>query len=165
MFGSLLVIGMALVLLPVTTTLALGEYPPTVHSPNKTARLHRWIFLAIKFALILPIVFCGVLDLAPIISSTGIQPHAMFVGYVLSFRWALIEQRRRCPVCLQLLTNPVRIGQLAHTLLDWYGTESMCPKGHGLLHVPESATISFNTQRWLYLDSSWRSLFSSGNAK
>ena len=155
--GSLLVVAIALVVLPATTNLALGDYPATGHSPTGTARLRRWVLLATKFALILPIVFCGTLDLASIISRTGIQPHAMLVGYVLAFRWALIDQRRRCPVCLRLLTNPVRIGQPSHTFLDWYGTEFICSRGHGLLHVPEIPMTSFSIQRWLYLDPSWRS--------
>jgi hypothetical protein len=108
----------------------------------------------------IPIVFCGTLDFAPIIASTGVEPYAMLVGYILAFRWMLIDQRRRCPVCLRVLTGPVRIGQPSHTVLDWYGTELMCAKGHGLLHVPDTPTCSFDTQRWLYLDSSWQGLFS-----
>jgi len=41
----------------------------------------------------------------------------------------------------------------------WYGTEFLCLKGHGLLHVPEIPT-TYNTQRWMDLDASWGSLFS-----
>jgi hypothetical protein len=160
MLAQLGVTGIALLILPTVTTLALGEYPATLDSHTRTARLRRWIFLAIKLALILPIVFCGTLDLGPIIASAGIRPHATLIGYVLAFRWALNDQRRRCPVCLQLLINPVRIGQPSHIMLDWYGTELMCSKGHGLLHVPQTPTSSYSTQRWLRLDSSWRSLFS-----
>jgi hypothetical protein len=159
MLGQLLVLGTALLILPATTTFALGEYPSTLDSPTRAARLHRWLFLGIKVALILPIVFCGTLDLGPIIASAGIRPQATLIGYVLVFRWALIDQRRRCPVCLDLLTNPIRIGQPSHIMLDWYGTELMCSKGHGLLHVPETPTSSYSTQRWLQLDSSWKSLF------
>jgi len=146
-----LMIALALLTLPATTSLALGEYP--------TKRFRRWIFLGLKFTLIVPIVFCGTLDLAPIISSMGVQPHATLVGYVLAFRWALIDQRRRCPVCLRLLTNPTRIGQASQTFLEWYGTEFLCLKGHGLLHVPEIPT-TYSTQRWQDLDPSWGSLFS-----
>ncbi|MGI9070938.1 MAG: hypothetical protein ACR2JB_06345 [Bryobacteraceae bacterium] len=160
MLGQLLVLGTALLILPATTTFALGEYPSTLHSPTRAARLHRWMFLGVKVALILPIVFCGTLDLGPIIASAGVRPQATLIGYVLAFRWALIDQRRRCPVCLRLLTNPIRIGQPSHIMLDWYGTELMCSRGHGFLHVPETPTSSYSTQRWLQLDSSWKSLFS-----
>lgn len=160
LFGQFLILGIALLILPAITNFALGEYPVTVHSPARAARLRRWLFLGMKFALILPIVFCGTLDLAPIISSIGIQPHAMLVGYVLAFRWALVDQRRRCPVCLRLLTNPVRIGDASHTMLELYGTELVCLKGHGLLHVPEAPRSSYRAQQWLDLDRSWRELFS-----
>ncbi len=160
LLGQLVLIAVALLILPSTTTFGLGEYPPTPHSPSWAARPRRWIFLLVKFALLVPIVFCGTLDFGLIIASTGVEPHAMLVGYILAFRWMLIDQRRRCPVCLEVLTGPVHIGQSSHTVLDWYGTELMCRKGHGLMHVPDTPTCSFSTQRWIYLDSSWRSLFS-----
>lgn len=156
---QLFVLGTALLIVSVTTTLRLGEYPASGCSHNRAAELRRWIFLGIKIALILPIVFCGTLDLGAIIASQGVRPQIMLVGYVLAFRWVFTDQRKRCPVCLRLLTNPVRIGQPSHTIFEWYGVEFMCAEGHGLLHVPETSTISQSTQRWLYLDSSWRSLF------
>lgn len=159
MLGQLLVLGVALLMVAANTSLNLGDYPATSHSPSQVARLRRWIFLGIKFAVILPLIFCGTLDLAPIITVKALQPHGTLIGYFLAFRWAIIDQRKRCPVCLRLLTNPVRIGQSSHMIFDWCGTEFMCTSGHGLLHVPERPTISFSTQRWLYLDSSWRSFF------
>jgi hypothetical protein len=158
-FAHFLMILIASLTLPATTSLALGEYPGNPCSPARALRFRRWIFLALKFSLILPIVFCGTFDLAPIVSATGLQPHATLVGYALAFRWALIDQRRRCPVCLRLLANPATIGQPANTFLGWYGTELFCIKGHGLLHVPAIPT-SYSTQRWLDLDASWSCLFS-----
>jgi hypothetical protein len=71
----------------------------------------------------------------------------------------LLDQRRRCPVCLQMLRNPVRVGQPSRNFLAWNGTELICVAGHGFLHVPEMPTSWFSTQRWLYLDASWRSIF------
>ncbi len=142
---------LALVILPTTTPLALGEYP--------ARRFRRWIFLLSKFALIFPIVFFGTLDLLPILG-VPVLADGVLLGYVLAFRWAIIDQRQRCPVCLRLLASPARFGDASHTLLDWYGTEFCCTRGHGLLHVPANRT-SFNTQRWLELDSSWASLFRS----
>jgi hypothetical protein len=39
--------------------------------------------------------------------------------------------------------------------------EFVCPKGHGLLYVPETSTVSFQrAQRWQHLDRSWRTMFS-----
>jgi hypothetical protein len=156
--AHLLVLAIALLILPATTSLAFGEYPPNRHCRGWTV-LRRWIFLALKLALLNVIVFCGSLDLAWI-SWMHIQPHGLLIGYVLAFRWALIDQRRRCPVCLRVLTNPIRIGRPSQTFLEWYGTELICIRGHGLMHVPEIPTSCYSTQRWLYLDPSWSSLFS-----
>jgi len=158
-FAHSLMIVIALLVLPATTPLSLGEYPATPRSPARARRLRRWIFLGAKIVLILPIVSCGSFDLAPLVSADGIQAHAVLIGYVAALRWALIDQRRRCPVCLRLLTHPTSIGQPAHTFLELYGTELVCAKGHGLLHVPEIPT-TYDTQRWLDLDPSWSSLFS-----
>jgi hypothetical protein len=77
-----------------------------------------------------------------------------------ALRWVVMDQRRRCPVCLRLLTNPVRIGSASQTFLEWYGTESTCSRGHGLLHVPEISASYNSTEQWLRLDASWDDLFS-----
>jgi hypothetical protein len=74
-------------------------------------------------------------------------------------RWVLDDQRNRCPVCLRLLSNPVRIGQSSHMFLEWHGTELMCLHGHGLLHVPARPSIWFTRQRWMDLGPSWSGLF------
>jgi hypothetical protein len=135
--------------LPAVTSLSLGEYP--------AKHMRRWIFLAAKLALVLPIVLFGTLDVFSLIA-IHLQPHALFAGSVIGFRWVLNDQRRRCPVCLRVLTNPTPIGEPSRTLLEWYGAELVCTRGHGLLHVPEIRN-SYSEQRWLRLDSSWSSLF------
>jgi hypothetical protein len=152
--ANLLILGIALLLLPVTTSLWLGDYPPG------TFRLRRWTFLCAKVVLLLPIIFCGTLDLGSLTSMGMIQPHGLLVGYILAFRWALVDQRQRCPVCLRLLSNPTRIGWASQIFLEWHGTEFICRKGHGLLHVPEIPSSCNAVQRWLTLDPSWSSLFS-----
>ena len=146
----------AFLLLPVTTSLSLGEYPEGRNSPPLTTRLRRWLLLAAKITLLILIVLFGSLDLAAV---SPIQPHGLLVGYVLAFRWALIDQRNRCPVCLRSLSNPIRVGWSSQTFLEWYGTELICRKGHGLLHVPEIPSSCYGIQRWYYLDRSWTSLF------
>ena len=150
---------LALVLLRVGTPLALGEYPNGRDAPPAFARARRWIYLVAKIALLMPIVYCGTLDLSSLVGAGRIQAHALIVAYVLAFRWALRDQRQRCPVCLGLLTHPARIGMASQMFLDWYGTELICARGHGLLHVPEIPTSCYATQRWTYLDPSWKSLF------
>jgi hypothetical protein len=145
---------LSLLLLTAFTPLALGEYPA-----NRRMRLRRWSFLGIKLALVLPIVFFGSLDLASLVSME-FQPHGMLAGLILGLRWVLADQRRRCPVCLRLVANPIRIGRPSEIYLAWYGTEFICTHGHGLLYVPEIATSCYSAPRWQYLDPSWSSLFS-----
>jgi hypothetical protein len=117
------------------------------------------MFLAGEIALVLPIVPCGALVLATVVGPLVMQ--CTYVLCVIARRWALIDQRQRCPECLRLLDHPARIGQLSHTSLDSCGTEFVCPKGHGLLYVPETSTTSFpRTQRWMHLGRSWSGLFS-----
>ena len=148
-FPHALIVFVALVVLPVATPLDFGEYP--VNSHPVSWRGKRWMFFATKVVFLLSSVFCGSLFLGSI-GLAPIQGQALLVGYVFAFRWALLDQRRRCPVCLHVLTNPVRIGQSSRTLLAWYGTELICAKGHGVLQVPEIATSCYRTQRWLDLD-------------
>ena len=147
----LFMIALSVLIVSATTSLALSEYPGNLH-------FRRRIFLAVKIALLLPVVCCGSLDLASVISMS-FQSHGLLIGLIVGLRWALVDQRRRCPVCLRLLTNPTRIGGPSHTFLEWYGTELICAQGHGLLYVPEIPTSCYSTQRWQSLDPSWTGLF------
>ncbi len=161
----------AFLALPATTPLPLGEYPARAERLGWSIRIRRWLFLAAKLALILPLVYFASIDLAygniaaslhsvDPVSSQYLQLASSFFGLLFAFRWALRDQRGRCPVCLRLLTNPARVGEASRNFLAWNGTELICAGGHGLLHIPEIPTSWFSTQRWLYLDSSWSSLFS-----
>ncbi len=156
LWAYLLMILISAAIVPAVISVHLGDYPASRHASG-TIRLRRWIFLAVKLALILPLVLLGSLDVFSLIA-IGIQPHAMIVGTVIGLRWALMDQRRRCPICLRILSNPTSIGEPSRTLLEWYGTELICGRGHGLLHVPELHN-SYSEQRWLHLDASWSSLF------
>ena len=157
LLAFLLVLAVSIVVVPTVTSLSLGEYPANRHQLSRTLEMRRWIFLAVKIALVLPIVMLGSVDVLSLIA-VNLQAHGLVVTSVIGFRWVLIDQRRRCPVCLRVLTGPTTIGAPSRTLLEWYGTELMCAKGHGLLHVPEIRN-SYSEQRWLHLDSSWSSLF------
>jgi hypothetical protein len=155
---------LALLSLPATTSLPLGEYPAGSEPISWPLRFRRWLFLAIKFSLLLPTIYFAPLDLAyalPVapVTSQYIQICASFVIALFSFRWVLKDQRHRCPVCLSTLTHPARVGEPSRNFLGWNGTELICTGGHGLLHVPELPTSWFATQRWLYLDSSWSRIF------
>jgi hypothetical protein len=127
-----------------------------------TNRLRLWTFFLTKVALLLPIVIFGALDLAYLIASivpVHLEGLALPAAWGLAVRWVMRDQKERCPVCLRLLINPVEIGQASQTFLGWYGTELMCAKGHGLLHVAELPTSSSSATRWIQLDPSWSGLF------
>jgi hypothetical protein len=135
-----------------TSPVCLEECAPRRYAPRGLVGLRCWVFLAAKSVLLVLIVVFGAADLG---SAGGF----VLFSYVLVFRWAVDDHRERCPVCLRRLTNPTRIGEPSHTFLDWYGTEFMCDRGHGLLHVPEIHASCYNMQHWLYLDPSWSGLF------
>jgi hypothetical protein len=156
---------MAFFALPATTSVSLGEYSFGSHRPSWSRRLHRWGFLSAKIALLLPIVYFASLDL--IYSFVTIySPSSAIIHFASSFslslfglRWALLDQRHRCPVCLRQVAHPAQVGYSSRTFLAWNGTELICMAGHTLLHIPQLPTSWFNTQRWLYLDTSWDFLF------
>jgi hypothetical protein len=157
---------LALATLPATTPLDLGEYP---HHPGRHSiwsSIPRWSFFAVKIALILPSVYFWSVALAyyanPLGSSTAvyIQMVIAFLSFLLALRWAWRDQRLRCPVCLQLLSNPAQVGRASHSFLDWSGTEWICTRGHGFLHIPELTTSWLSIQCWLHMNPSWQSLFS-----
>jgi hypothetical protein len=157
---------LACLTLPAITSLPLGEYAENFAPTHEGNKVRRWMFLAAKLALILVIVGFASLDLAHLsaainsLTAEYIQLGSSLCGFLFAFRWALHDQRRRCPKCLRLLTHPAYVGQSSRNFLGWNGTELICVGGHGLLHIPDMPTSWFSTQRWLYLDPSWSSLFS-----
>jgi len=165
-FLFLFALALACLSVPATTALPLGEYPANNDRLPWTTRIRRWIFLLTKIALIVPIIYFVSIDLAYFSGSISpvysqyIQLGTSFPAFLFAFRWALRDQRKRCPVCLRLLTHPARVGQSSRNFLAWNGTELICVEGHGLLHVPDIPTSWFSSQRWLYLDASWIELFS-----
>jgi hypothetical protein len=156
---------LALLALPAVTSVTLGESNYSAHRPSRKITLIRWAFLGSKFALIASIAYFASLDLSYWHASTY-SPLAEFSQLVwcfsiclFGFRWALYDQRQRCPVCLRRVTHPAQVGLASRTFLGWNGTEMMCMGGHTLLHVPSLPTSWFSSQRWLYLDTSWDFLF------
>jgi hypothetical protein len=143
------------------TRLVMGRAPANLRPMPLRSRLHRGIFLALKIALVQPIMLCGFVVLIWILPMIPIAPQLGICGtWFLAFRWVLTDQRSRCPVCLRLLANPVRIGTPSQTFLEWYGAESICSRGHGLLHVSAISSSYSGDPNWLCLDDSWSGLFS-----
>ena len=156
---------LALIALPAVISVSLGDSHVSAHRPSMKQRLNRALFLGAKFALIAAIGFAASLDLA-YSNTLGYSPFAeclqllwCFTICLFGFRWAIADQRKRCPVCLRRVTNPATVGLASRTFLGWNGTEMICMGGHALLHVPSLPTSWFSGQRWLYLDSSWEFLF------
>lgn len=108
-----------------------------------------WIYLSCKLAALVLAIHC----LGAKLSGTPLAPIAgqfLIASDVLVIRWALDDQRKRCPVCYRRLALPVRIGSRASTLLDWFGTELMCPLEHGVLLEPESLARCCSERRWIH---------------
>jgi hypothetical protein len=168
---------MALVVLPVTTSLSLGDYPVDRSVGLQEKAWRPKAFLLAKILIVLVIAYAGALGLTRLAewmamrenwsslyrwiwdSPVPLQSFATILLALFGLRWVLGDQRERCPVCLRLLSNRTSVGHPSHIFLAWSGTESICRRGHGLLHVPDVSTSWFHTQRWRYLDSSWRQLF------
>lgn len=141
---------LACMIVPVASALTLRDM----------VRMRRWGFIAAKAALLVPVLFFGSMDLAFFgLPALVLVNLSSMWGAIFAFRWVLLDQRRRCPVCLRRLENEVRVGEPSHTFLEWHGTEVMCPNGHGLMHEAESSELWFTGQRWVALDPSWRVLF------
>ncbi|MGA7522683.1 MAG: hypothetical protein WBW84_09375 [Acidobacteriaceae bacterium] len=161
----LLVLFLACIALPATLPLSLSEAPVRRGRLPRASLPRRAAFLATKLALVPPLVLLSSISLT---WGPSFSPNTAFLIQFLTgvptllfaFRWVLHDQRRRCPECLRLLSNPARVGQASCNFLNWNGTELVCVRGHGLLHIPELPTSWFSTQRWLALDASWLCLFS-----
>ncbi len=145
--GECWMAAMALTVVPATISLARGYYPVASRSRTGTARLRRWSFLSAKFALLIAIEssVLGYVALFP--NGQVLLADIAMVGYVLVFRWALMDQRRRCPVCLRLLTCGAAIGQPSRIFLECGDAEYCCPRGHGSLRIPEVQT-TFTQRGW-----------------
>jgi hypothetical protein len=142
-------------------TLAVWRLPADRQPTPWHSMLRRGIFLALKIALVQPIMLCGLILQIRMGQFGVFSILAFYAVSILALRWVITDQQRRCPACLCLLTAPIRIGSPSRTFLEWYGTESTCAHGHGLLHISENASSFSRRPQWLSLDKSWSSLFRS----
>src|ERR1700733_250656 len=121
-------------------TLRVWRAPSNRHPMSWPSRLRWGVFLALKIALLQPIMLCGFIVELMMGQLGGFAALGFDAAVILALRWIILDQQRRCPVCLRLLTAPVRIGTPSRTFLEWYGTESTCSRGHGLLHISEMSS-------------------------
>lgn len=132
-------IAVVLLILPATMPMSRGDYS-AVDTRNRRA------FFFAKLTLVLTACYFTWCAALPHVKHG--TAHATMIACVAALRWAIIEQRHRCPVCLHKLQQPVRVGQPSYTLLGWSGTEWICAKGHGVLHEPIAPTTSFMRHTW-----------------
>ncbi len=135
-----------------------------------TVLTKRALFFSAKLTLAFLVVFVAVLewsrsDSAVLYASQdpAAGPFLLWL-YILGTMgvlfWSVADQRARCRVCMRLMCLPVRVGCPGCLLLDWSGTELLCTEGHGILHVPHlAASWDEDSERWISLDESWKSLF------
>lgn len=161
LFAMLLV----LLSLPAVIVVSREDLPFSTQKASRERVLLRYAFLLIKSAMVVGIAYYLSFDLA-FGWTTGYQPKAHETLFFFSLaiglfgmRWAILDQQRRCPICLRKVTHPARVGMASRTFLAWNGTEMICTGGHTLLYVPSLPTSWFNAPRWVYLDSSWSFLF------
>lgn len=156
---------LAVLALPAIVSVFRSETEFDSHQPGFATRLRRAVFLTAKLSLVAVLAYYASLDIA-YWNFPDFTPTAEFFQFVSAFlialfglRWALVDQSRRCPVCLRCVSHPAQVGIASCCFLGWNGTEMICTGGHALLHVPSLPTSWFAHQRWLYLDNSWDFLF------
>jgi hypothetical protein len=116
----------------------------------------RKLFLFAKTALLLLLGFLLSADLFQTlhasfpITSDLMQIFVFVVLSLLGLRWSFLDQQTRCKQCLRALATPARVGRPSHNLLEWNGTELLCPDGHGHLSVPEMETSWCQSSRWTF---------------
>ena len=132
-------------------------------------RTRGWLFLCAKIALVLPLLYCGPLLVAHLLTSGmhdsayALQSFTTCGASLVAVFWVIDDQRQRCPTCLHKLTSPARVGEQSRSFLSFSGVEFVCAEGHGFMHVPDFPTSWFANQRWSPLDSSWSGLFQPGS--
>jgi len=137
--------------------------------PSARKRFGWWGYFAAKCALLLGVMYLVGSALARAVAEylTGtMYPVADDVAVwlflilaIVALSWAIHDQQRRCRICLRRLGMSVDIGSRGSVLLNWAGTELVCPDGHGVLYLPESQANWLERDRWNTFDESWDGLF------
>jgi len=169
-FGGFIFVGMPAILAAVATyplRPLRSDHRQVPSGRFSSVWVRRSAFLSAKIALTLLLGF-----LSSVVATSPLRE--MAVGwadwvelFLFSFtvtvglRWALLNQEQRCQKCLRMLGQPTRVGLPSRNFLDWSGTELACEDGHGRLHVAEMQGSWCWYDKWVELDSSWSSLFSS----
>jgi hypothetical protein len=163
-WDALLRYGFPIALALVTAGILVATSPISFHRYN--ARY--WLFLILKTTYLMVILAFFWIEGGALLRAhlhfeilRAVVGGLLFAGvFIAIFGWAVLwsfaDQRRRCPVCLQLMSMPVSMGSWS-SVLDPASTELLCRNGHGTLSISETAMSQ--PDRWIELDPSWRSLF------
>ena len=119
-----------------------------------------WSFFLLKTSMALLLVLLVGLDLfvgvARQTTSEALGGPALIWFYIVGCSGVLFaslaDQRSRCRVCQRLLAFPIRIGCPGCLLLDWAGTEFLCPQGHGMLYIPHHVACWEEEDRWILME-------------
>lgn len=118
-----------------------------------------WRFLVAKTALLLVLIMIVGLEMVignRQVMSDALGGPALLWFYIVACNAGLLaamaDQHARCRVCQRLLTFPIFIGSPGRVLLDWAGTELLCPSGHGALYVPHIAASWAHDDQWILLE-------------
>ena len=125
----------------------------------KNAGPCRW--LLISFVASLQIVHIVVHRLSTVSTHWFAGTAAVWLfllGASLALSWSVRDQLARCRTCLQRFGMEVYLWGAGRTFLEVTGAELVCDQGHGTLHVPEMEAGCVDTERWAYMDDSWRIL-------
>ena len=127
-----------------------------------------WLFFLAKVTLLAGLLAAVLAEVAAR-NALALYPYKLWVslfvdwssvlGVMLLLRWAVVDQSRRCPVCLRHLAMPSTSGSWSSALLSPPSTELLCDQGHGALSITESGTARGETRLWIATDDSWRELF------
>lgn len=123
-----------------------------------TLLLRNYAFLlgkALPSLAILAILWTVVAEspsLAPVGYFAGVWSLIVFYLFALlstaAVRYALVDQRSRCPVCQRSLSMPVDLGVPGSILFDLPAVESICAYGHGTLYRPEPTSEGVRLPAW-----------------
>jgi hypothetical protein len=163
-FGTLLTFAIPIVFAWVVGLVLVAMQRPSLQPLG----WRNWSFLAGKVLAVMLLVPAVWIELAPVIRAlrpnselalviTGVVSRIVFIGgFAHTLGWCFLDQKHRCPVCLNQLSMPVTLGSWA-SIFDPVTMEFLCDAGHGSLNLPESQLAGAG--RWIKLDHSWDGLF------
>jgi hypothetical protein len=131
-----------------------------------------WLFFAAKVVVLLAVAAVAEAELAAR-NALNLYPSRFLFGLLIDWasvlaalfilRWAMLDQARRCPVCVRRLGVPVTSGSWSSALLEPATTEMLCDQGHGALNVADARSPFGEIRRWIAMEDSWRELLASEN--